>query len=389
MRRAVLASLIAAALAGPEPGCDDMSRSSKPMLQQTDVFVSGTEGYHTFRIPAAIVTPTGTLLAFAEGRRAGQGDSGDVDLVLRRSPDAGRTWEPLQVVWDDGPNTCGNPCPVVDRDTGDLWLLMTRNLGQDREPQIIDRTSQGTRTVWVTRSADDGATWDPPREITPDVKKPDWTWYATGPGVGIQLTSGRLVVPCDHAVADTKAWHSHVIFSDDHGKTWRLGGAAGPGTNECQVIERTDGTLLLNMRNYDPQHKNVRAIATSLDGGLSWFAASFDPVLVEPVCQAALLRCPDTECGDRTLVLFSNPASTRREKMTVRLSRDEGRTWPVARALHDGPAAYSCLAAFQDGTLACLYERGEKQPYERITLARFNLAWLTESENPAPPAGGK
>lgn len=336
MRRAVLASLIAAALAGPEPGCDDMSRSSKPMLQQTDVFVSGTEGYHTFRIPAAIVTPTGTLLAFAEGRRAGQGDSGDVDLVLRRSPDAGRTWEPLQVVWDDGPNTCGNPCPVVDRDTGDLWLLMTRNLGQDREPQIIDRTSQGTRTVWVTRSADDGATWAPPREITPDVKKPDWTWYATGPGVGIQLTSGRLVVPCDHAVADTKAWHSHVIFSDDHGKTWRLGGAAGPGTNECQVIERTDGTLLLNMRNYDPQHKNVRAIATSLDGGLSWFAASFDPVLVEPVCQAALLRCPDTECGDRTLVLFSNPASTRREKMTVRLSRDEGRTWPVARASTTG-----------------------------------------------------
>jgi len=389
MRRAVLASLVAAALAGPQPGCDDMDRSAEPLLRQADVFVSGTEGYHTFRIPAAVVTPGGELLAFAEGRKAGQGDSGDVDLVLRRSLDGGETWQPLQVVWDDGANTCGNPCAVVDRDTRAVWLLMTHNLGQDTEAQILGGTAQGARTVWVTRSADDGATWDPPREITADVKKPDWTWYATGPGVGIQLTSGRLVVPCDHAVAGTKAMESHVLYSDDHGKTWRLGGSAGPATNECQVIERTDGMLLLNMRNYDPKHPNVRAVAASADGGLSWSGAWFDAALVEPVCQASLLRCPDAECGDRTLVLFSNPASPRRENLAVRLSRDEARTWPVARTLHPGPAAYSSLAVLADGTIACLYECGDRGPYERIALARFNLAWLTEGEHAPPGDAGK
>src|SRR5262245_44708945 len=170
-------------------------------VQQADVFVAGEGGYHTYRIPSLIVTTKGTVLAFCEGRRLGRGDAGDIDLLLKRSSDGGGTWNATQIVWDDGENTCGNPCPVVDRDTGTIWLLLTHNLGQDTEAQVIDQTSLGSRTCWLSSSSDDGQTWAKPVEITRDVKRPDWTWYATGPGIGIQTSAGRLVIPCDNKVA--------------------------------------------------------------------------------------------------------------------------------------------------------------------------------------------
>jgi sialidase-1 len=339
--------------------------------EQAPVFVSGQEGYHTYRIPALIVTKQGSLLAFCEGRKKGRGDAGDIDVLLKRSRDGGRTWAKAQVVWDDGDNTCGNPCPVLDRETGTIWLLMTRNRGDDTEARILDGTSKGTRTVWMTRSDDDGLTWARPVEITRDVKKADWTWYATGPGVGIRTRAGRLVVPCDNCVKGTKVRQSHVIISDDGGKTWKLGGVVGPQCNECQVAERSDGALLLSMRN--DRGTNRRLVAVSEDGGQTFSRPEEDRALIDPVCQASLLRCP----GDKGGLLFSNPASTRRERMTVRLSTDDGKTWPHAKVLHPGPAAYSCLAVLPDGTIACLYERGDRGPYETLMLARFSRDWLT------------
>jgi sialidase-1 len=336
---------------------------------QAPVFVVGQGGYHTYRIPAVLVTGKGTVLAFCEGRKKGASDTGDIDVVLRRSTDGGRTWGPLQIVWDDAGNTCGNPCPVLERSTGTIWLLLTHNLGQDTEAAIVDGKSKGSRTVWVTKSTDDGATWAKPVEITAQVKRPEWTWFATGPGVGIQLRDGRLVIPCDNKVAGTRARQSHVIYSDDKGTTWKLGGVVGPNCNESQVLERSDGSLLLNMRSYRANKR--RLVATSSDGGLTWSKPVEDPVLIEPVCQASILRHPG-----KGLVLFSNPASTRREKMTVRLSDDDAKTWTAARLLHEGPAAYSCLTVLPDGTVGCLYERGTRGPYETITFARFGLDWL-------------
>ena len=339
------------------------------VLDQQDIFVAGENGYHTFRIPALVATKQGTVLAFCEGRKHGGADSGDIDMVLRRSADGGRTWGPIQVIADDGPNTFGNPCAVVDRDTGTIWLLLTHNLGQDRESEIINQTGQGTRSVLVTYGRDDGLTWSPIKDITEQVKRPDWTWYATGPGVGIQLRSGRLLIPCDHIEAGTKGYYSHVIYSSDHGKSWQIGGRAGPQVNECQVVERSDGTLFLNMRSY--AGKQCRAIATSGDGGLTWSDVALAQELVDPVCQASLIR---SDAQSRTpLLLFSNPASARREKMTVRVSVDQGLTWPVAEELHAGPSAYSCLSTLPDGSFACLYERGEKSPYEKMTLSRFTV----------------
>ncbi|HWG44353.1 MAG TPA: CocE/NonD family hydrolase [Gemmataceae bacterium] len=345
-------------------------------LEQAPVFLSGRDGYHTYRIPSLLVTKKGTLLAFCEGRKKGGGDAGDIDLLLKRSFDGGKTWAKTQVVWDDGENTCGNPCPVVDQRTGTIWLLLTHNLGHDTEAMILDGTSKGTRTVWVMRSDDDGATWSKPVEITRDVKKRDWTWYATGPGVGIQLKTGRLVIPCDNHLAGSKVQQSHVIISDDAGKTWKLGGVVGPQCDESQVVELRDGSLLLNMRSY--RRENRRLIAISKDGGDTFSKPVADPQLIEPVCQASILRY----AGERGGILFSNPASTKREKMTVRLSRDEGKTWSNARVLHDGPSAYSCLAVLPNGTIACLYERGDRSAYETITFARCSLDGLADSPQP-------
>jgi len=364
---------------------DQSASSQQP--QQTDVFISGTDGYHTYRIPSLLVTKKGTLLAFCEGRKKGRGDSGDIDMLIKRSKDGGKTWSNQQVVWNDEANNCGNPCLVVDQQTGTTFLLMTWNYGDDRESAIKKNTSKDTRRVWVSRSDDDGVTWSKPVEITDTVKRPEWRWYATGPGVGIQLQKGpwkgRLVIPCDHSVTaysdNPTGYNSHVIFSDDHGKTWKIGGVIRPQVNECQVVELADGVLMINMRNYD-RSKTTRAIATSKDGGITWSNVTYDPVLVEPICQASFLRYTLFPEHDRNRLLFSNPAHAekgRRRDMTVRISYDEGKTWPVARLLYSGPSAYSCLAALPDGDIACLYEAGQKHPYEKIVFARFTLDWLT------------
>ncbi|MGB9626008.1 MAG: sialidase family protein, partial [Phycisphaerae bacterium] len=380
-----------AAIAGVA-GCSEARRADgnggKVVIEQSEVFVSGREGYHTFRIPSLIVTRGGTILAFCEGRRNGRSDTGDIDIVLKRSTDNGRTWGPMQLVADHGSDTVGNPCPVVDRETGTIWLLLTRNPGRDNEKAIKERTASGTRTVWVSRSTDEGATWTTPVDITAATKRADWTWYATGPGCGIQLASGRLVIPCDHNVEGTRMpRRSHVIYSDDHGATWRIGGVATEDVNECQVVERVDGSLMLNMRSYatGPGVSNRRAVAISRDGGLTWSALRYDAALVDPVCQASCIRftpppaLPNPKrgggagfAGSKTRLLFANPASTRREKLTVRVSYDEGETWPVARELYAGPSAYSALAVLPDMTIGCLYERGEKHPYEKISFARFS-----------------
>ncbi len=342
----------------------------------TAVYVSGQGGYDTYRIPALLVTKKGTLLAFCEGRRKSSSDTGDIDMLVKRSEDGGRTWGPQQVIWDDGKNVCGNPCPVVDQDTGTIWLPMTWNLGTDHEREIIAQKSKDTRRVFITSSQDDGNTWAKPEEITGSAKRENWTWYATGPCTGIQLErgahKGRLVIPCDHIEADTKKYFSHVIYSDDHGKAWLLGGSTPTDqVNECQVVELADGRLMLNMRNYD-RTKKSRALSISEDGGLTWSDVWRDPALPEPICQASFIRYSLEQDGKgQNRLLFSNPASRDdRVRMTVRLSYDEGQTWPVAKVLHEGPSAYSCLAVLPDGGAACLYEAGKKSPYESIVFER-------------------
>jgi sialidase-1 len=381
MGLAVVAASLAAAFGGV---------AEEGAAVQTNVFVSGQDGYHTYRIPALLVTPRGTLLAFAEGRKGGSGDAGNIDMVLKRSPDGGKTWQAMQTVWDDTGNTCGNPCPVVERESGTIRLLMTWNRGDDPESQIIAQKSKDTRRVFVASSTDDGATWSKPREITTDAKKPDWTWYATGPGAGIQMENGphkgRLVIPCDHIEAATKRYYSHVIYSDDRGQTWKLGGSTpNDKVNECEVVELAGGRLMLNMRNYD-RAQRARQVAVSADGGETWTDQRHAPELIEPICQATIRRYSWAGENRKSVILFANPASTKRERMTVRASYDDGQTWPAARVVNAGPSAYSCLATLPDGKIGLLYESGAKNPYENIVFANFRLEWLAGGqEQPKQP----
>lgn len=368
-------------------GCTSAPVSKNDVRPLNYIYEAGQDGYACFRIPALVTTTSGTLLAFAEGRKGGCSDTGDIDLVLKRSENGGSSWSDLQIVWDDGDNTSGNPAPVVDHLTGDILLLMTWNLGSDREPAIIDQESQDTRRIFVARSSDDGASWSTPREITTDVKLQNWTWYATGPGSGIQLTkaphAGRLMVACDHIEAETKHYYSHVIFSDDHGATWQLGGSTPQHqVNESEVVELSDGRLLLNMRNYDRAEKN-RKIAWSEDGGQNWSDIQSDTTLIEPICQASLHRYQfreDNPGDTRSILLFSNPASkTDRERMTLRASFDEGETWPVDTLLHAAFAAYSDITRMADDRIGILYEASSEgaEPYKGIVFQTLSLSELT------------
>lgn len=328
------------------------------------VYSSGNDGYHTYRIPAVLAAANGTLLAFCEGRRNSRSDHGDIDLLVKRSEDGGQSWSAQRVVYSEaGEVTIGNPCPVADAETGAVWMLFCRD--------NVD--------VLVTHSKDDGLAWSDPIDITEDVRKKAWTWYATGPGVGIQLRNGtrkgRLLIPCDHRNPDAYDCGSHSVYSDDGGASWRLGGSVRPGANECQFSELADGTVVMNTR-MQTHSEGYRGTALSRDGGETWSEFRHDRNLPCPKCQASLVGG-----GNPNILLFSNPVAPappgagggERANMTVRLSNDGGRTWPASDLLHEGPAAYSCLALLPDGSVGCLYEAGSESPYEHIVFERFRL----------------
>ena len=341
------------------------------------IFKSGSEGYNTFRIPTIITTDSGVVLAFAEGRKNSSSDSGDIDLVLKRSTDGGKTWGDLIVIRDDSTNVCGNPSPVIDRKTGKIFLLSTWNRGDDTESEIINMTSVDTRRVYVMNSIDEGLSWSKPIEITDKVKKPNWTWYATGPVHGIQIREGskmgRMIIPCDHIEANTKKYYSHIIYSDDGGSSWNIGGITPQDqVNECSVAEIGKGKLILNMRNYDRTQMN-RKISISNDYGESWGDIYDDKALVEPICQASILRYSFKGSGSNDL-LFINPADkNKRLNMTLRLSSDLGRTWTREFLLHEGPSAYSDITKLRNGNIGCLFEAGKNSPYEGIVYREVDV----------------
>lgn len=344
----------------------------------TTVFRAGDDGYHTYRIPVIVRAANGDLLAFAEGRKNGPADNGDIDIVLKRSTDAGKTWHKLQVVqdeWDDPTAKVwlGNPTPVVDRcdieHPGRIWLVFTRSNSR----------------VFVSSSDDDGRTWSDRREITSEVKKSDWNWYATGPVHAIQLTrgphAGRLVAPCDHGTAKKAARGSHLIFSDDHGATWKLGATdthavADPiHPDECVAVELTDGRIYVNSRDERGSDPATRLVAYSSDGGES-FEAPFtaEPNLTSPVVQNSLLRFAAKNQGDaENLLIYSGPSDPKqRRDLTIRISRDEGKTWGQDTIIHHGPAAYSDLVKLTDDEFGVFYEAGEKL-YTEILFAKVPL----------------
>lgn len=336
------------------------------------LFRGGEGGYHTYRIPALITARNGAVIAFAEGRKAGSGDAGNIDVVFRRSEDDGRTWGPVQVLWDDGPNTCGNPCPVVDANSGRILLLLTWNAGSDTEADILKGKSEHGRRPYLSHSDDDGRTWSAPVDISTQADRPEWGWYATGPGRGIQLTTGphrgRIVIPANHS-RDNGVYDSHALFSDDGGRTWTISQSIGTGSNESTVAELSDGTLYFNTR-MQTHGRGFRGVTRSRDGGATWEPLQDEPALPDPVCQASLFRLTpaDQPGGDNGVLLFLNPAGPGRTRLTLRSSPDDGKTWPFSAELTSGPAAYSAITGLSGGRIGVLYECGGRSPYETLVF---------------------
>lgn len=378
-----LAAAVAAGavLAAPVTATADPCTGSVP-------YISGTEGYHTFRIPALVRAQSGDLLAFAEGRIESGGDTGAIEVVVRRSNDGGCTWGPLSVVSSNGDATAGNPSPVVLPD-GDIVLLTTRN-GRVTEHEIMagQVSDEDTRRVWVQRSTDDGRTFSRAREITDVAKAENWRWYATGPGHAIVLRNsehaGRIVVPANHSSAppegstdigtEAKYYGAHSLISDDGGHTWRIGFTDDRtdgviAANESTVAELPDGTLYFNSRDHGTAEGN-RVDAYSTDGGES-LAGPYapQPTIVDPRVQGSVLQTTQPN-----VLLFSAPSHpAQRRAMAVRVSQDGGRTWGVAHTVSDNPAAYSDLVQLDRRTIGLLYETGSDRPYETITFERLPL----------------
>lgn len=390
-------STVAALLALPSPA-QAQPPSAAPGFEQQILFRADRDpGYACFRIPAIVRTTGGTLLAFAEGRVLDCGDAGDIDIVLKRSTDGGRTWGPLQVVSEGAGDTHGNPAPVVDRATGRVLLAETYNTG---------RTDSGNCRVPCDRvphlqySDDDGLTWSAPRDLSAEILPPRWnSWFATGPVHGIQLShghhAGRLVFGVNAETWDGRrvtAGHAALVVSDDGGEHWRVGATdswpvAADGTfrqkpSEVTLTERTDGSLLVSGREQDGSDLGHRTQAVSLDGGDSFGS----PFRALPDLYAPQVQCATLDLGER--ILLSCPGDPdRRRTMMIRSSYDGGRTWDTVdrgTVVTTDWSGYSDLAHADEGTVGLLYEGGAVDARDEIRFVRFTADRLTPRRGPDP-----
>ncbi len=355
---------------------------------------TGEHNCHTFRIPAIARTNKGTLLAVYDMRYRSRRDlQGHMDIGLSRSTDGGQTWQPPRPIMDMGEfgglpedqNGCSDPNILVDRETGEIFVSAVWTHGKPgthqwrgdgSQPGLgIDTSSQ----FMIVRSGDDGLTWSPPENWTARLKDPAWYLFAPAPGNGITMTDGTLVMPTQGR--DSKGWpFSNLMWSRDHGKSWTVSTPARDDTTECAVAELSDGSLMLNMRDnrnrHDKSATNGRAVSVTRDLGKSWSVHSSDHgALPEPVCMASLIShvLPD----GRRVLFFSNPNSkTQRRGMTVRVSLDDGKTWPQEQqiCLDDDGGAYSSLVMVDDRTLGILYESSRADMvFQSIPLESFGL----------------
>lgn len=381
----------------PDPNAPQRPQTS----QFVPVFVGGEGGYGCYRIPAMVSSKKGTILAVADGRISGCGDiPNPLDLVLRRSFDNGKTWGPLQVIANYGsdPNDqdiypyygITNPIPRVS--SGDAALLLDRQ--NSRIWVLYDNggMSGGRKIKLEMRySDDDGATWSGALDIerlNPGLRPARGGEFLAGPGNGVQVEfgphAGRLVFPV-YIYGNPSS--SMVIYSDDHGATWKRGGVAGLGGGEIQVAETLGGGLLASMRDNNFPTSGVRTFSRSTDSGLTWqpvyTSTSEQPGLPDPANQGSILRLTTTNDSNRSRLVFANAADpTTRIKMTLRMSYDEGRTWPVADLIYAGSSAYSALCKTADGRVGLLFERAN---YTRIDFVLRSVSAITGGADKSPP----
>lgn len=372
----------------PGAGFDEGVLGESSVVYTSPPFTAGRDGYHTYRIPALAVTPTGIVIALAEGRKNSASDQGDIDVVCRRSLDGGGSWGPLAVVASHGADVAGNPTVVTDPVSGGVVLLTCRSGPGDTYTDICTGAAP-PRRVYLQRSTDEGSTWSVPQEISSQVR-PHWMrWYGTGPGHGVALSegahAGRLVVPCSHTRVpqwqdtgtEPEYGGAHGIVSDDGGLTWGLGYVSsapnGVGEGETAIAEIPGGHLYVNTRTYpDDALPGHRADAVSGDGGESLLLPfRVQGTLTTAVVQGSLLTLPDGRLA------YAGPShDTVRAAMALWVSGDAGVTWDLRRKVSGLPAAYSDMALV-GADIGLLYETGDWYAYSRLEFVRIPIADLT------------
>ena len=365
--------------------------------QKIPVFISGTEGYKSYRIPAIIMLPNHQLLAFCEGRVKGSGDFGDINIVLKHSSDKGHTWSHLQTIVDTDSLQAGNPAPVVDLadpafPQGRIFLFY--NTGNNHEGEV--RKGKGLREVWYKTSVDGGITWGEAANITTQVHRPnqpltnpgynfseDWRSYANTPGHALQLSrgryKGRIYVAANHSAGDPRPgagdYFAHGFYTDDHGKTFHVSETVNmPGSNESTAAEISDNGILMNSRN---QKGDIRArlVSRSTDGGQTWNSIRFDKNLPDPVCEGSMLNIGIK--NRKHMLAFCNAADTlKRDNLTLRISVDEGITWRkyilIDKSEDDKGkdfTAYSDIVMLNKKEIGVFYE---KDNYAQIVFTIIN-----------------
>lgn len=354
--------------------------------QKTTVYTSGTEGYSSFRIPAIIALKQDTLLAFAEGRVNNAGDFGDVNIVLKKSRDNGRTWSNITTVVDYNKLQAGNPAPVVDwtdpkYPNGRIFLFY--NTGNNHEGEV--RKGIGLREVWYITSIDGGNTWSSPVNITLQVHRPyqtninaayhfkeAWRSYANTPGHAIQFKEGarkgRIYVIGNHSTGwpknDYTDYDVHGFYSDDHGATFQLSNNLNlPGSNEATAVELAGGKLMINARNQKGTPRQ-RIVALSSDAGVNWDTSYYDAQLPDPVCQGSILGV-QLKNKKQALAICNNKDPQKRDNLTLQISFDQGLTWArqIVVAKNNTPdnykgdyTGYADLVELKNNKLGILYE---------------------------------
>lgn len=363
---------------------DKSAKSDIPYEHAVDVFVAGDGNpYKSIRIPD-IIKAGPFLVAMAEGRYSNS-DQGQNDLIVSISKD-GKIWSKPTVAAASEGATFNNPCLIYDKEAKQLVLFFQRYPKgvKERNPDIPTGYEDERCIRNFVSFSKNGKKWTKPHDVTKTTKHEDVTITCSGPNPGVQLTrgkhAGRLCVPLNEGPFGN--WKLACAYSDDHGKTWKIGeqSAAGGGVNEVSMVETDEGGLLIVSRSWGGGGN--RKVAYSEDGGETWGSISAHDELPSPNCQNGLTRyshADDGSKGGRSRIIFSSPTDGRNNGV-IKMSYDDGKTWPVSKLIGEGPFAYSVLTPVKPGVVGVLFEKNGN-PITHIKFTTFTLNWLTDGED--------